>query len=83
MEQIDYEALNKRLSELDRRTELVNYIYRVQGSALRRLDYAQAGAALGVDWKTISNYCTQLADKKIIIFEGNGLKLNPAILKVS
>lgn len=80
MAQLNYEALNERLSTLDRRTELVNYIFRTQGGELKRLDYNKAAAELGCDWKTVSRYITQLADKKIIVFEADGLKLSPAII---
>lgn len=76
MQQLDYEALNERLSQLDRRAKLVRYIFEVQGFELKRLNYDKAGEAVGVDWTTIKRYCDELADKKIIVFEGKGLKLN-------
>lgn len=81
--ELNYAALNERLSQLDRRLKLVNYIFRVQGAELRRLDYGAAAKALGVDWKTVSRYCDQLADERIIAFEGDKLKLNPEIIEAS
>lgn len=87
MTQLNFAELNARLSQLDRRAELVNYIFRTQGAELRRLDEEKAAAVLGVDRKTISRYIGQLADKKIItIVRGTlpntaQLKLNSEIIE--
>lgn len=78
--QLNFEILNERLSQLDLKTALVNYIYKTQGDELRRLDYGAAAHALGVDWHTISKNCDQLAALKIIVFEDKKLKLNRDII---
>lgn len=81
--QLDYEALNERLNP--KLAELVNYIFRCQGKELRRLDYSAAAEELGFTgrsgWSAIKRLCDQLADKQIIIFNGNMLRLSDDVLK--
>ncbi|MCH5146529.1 MAG: hypothetical protein J1F61_00815 [Clostridiales bacterium] len=81
--QLDFEALNERLSP--KLSELVNYIYRQQGAELQRLDYGAAAKALGFmersGWTTVKRLCDQLADKQIIVFNGNMLRLSDDVLK--
>ncbi|MBO5328622.1 MAG: hypothetical protein J6B04_05575 [Clostridia bacterium] len=79
--EINYKALTERLSARDKRVELVNFIYATQGCELRRLNYGAAAEALHVDWKTVSRYCTQLAQMHVISFIGDQLKLNDEILQ--
>ena len=79
---IDYETLNELLSP--KLTELFNYIFQTQGAELRRLDYGAAAEALGLQrrrgWTEIKRRCDQLADRHIIIFEGNKLRISDDVL---
>lgn len=82
--QLNFEALNERLSP--KLAELVNYIFRCQGADLRRLDYSEAAEALGfpnpkrAGWTAVKRLCDQLADKHVIIFSGDCLKLSDDVL---
>lgn len=83
MKQLNCAALNDRISQIDKRMELVNYIFEVQGADLRRLNYKAAANALGVSARTISRYVDELGAKQILTFEDKKLKLNDDILTVS
>lgn len=56
------------------------HIYSVQGTDTARLDFSAAAKVLGVDWKTVNRLCDKLAKAGIIFYEGNGLRLNSAVL---
>lgn len=81
--QLNYEALNELLSP--KLAELVKYIFKCQGTALCRLDYGAAAEELGFlgrsGWTAIKRLCDQLADKHIIIFDGNMLRLSDDVLE--
>lgn len=83
MQQLNYEALNERLSP--KLADLVNYIFKCQGGELCRLDYGAAAEELGFNgrsgWTAIKRLCDQLADKHIIIFNGNMLRLSDDVLQ--
>lgn len=80
MGQLNYDKLSERLSERDTRIKLVKHIFNTQGAAEQRLDYKSASAALNVSVRTISRYCDELADFKVIIFCGDKLKLNSDLI---
>lgn len=67
---LNFKELNERLSP--RLAELVNYIFRVQGAELRRLDFAAAARALDTDWTGIRRLCDRLEQKGVILCEGMG-----------
>lgn len=79
--ELNREIITHRLQFCDRCTALASYIYSVQGNALRRLDFKKAAEALKVSERTIKRYCDKLADKKVILFKGDGLQLNPDIIE--
>ncbi len=74
--EIDYKALNERLCVMDARAALVEYIFKVQGAELRRLDYNAAAAALLVSRKTVTRFVGQLADSKVIVIIDAKIKIN-------
>lgn len=67
---LDFKILNERLSP--KLAELVDYIYRVQGAELRRLDFAAAAKALHTDWTGIRRLCDRLEQKGVILCVGLG-----------
>ncbi len=82
MEQINMIELYKQAVYSPYAVKLVKHIFRVQGGALRRLDYSAAASDLGIEWKEVKRECDKLEKRGLIIYEGNGLKLNPVIIKV-
>ncbi len=60
--------------------KLINYIYSVQSTEAERLDFSAAARVLGLDWKTVKRLCDKLAKAEIIYYEGDGLRLNSAVL---
>lgn len=82
MDQINMIKLYKQAVYSPYAVDLVKYIFRVQGGKLSRLDYAAAAKELNLEWKDVKRECDKLAKRGLIIYEGNGLKLNPAIIKV-
>ena len=74
--EIDYKALNERLCVMDARAALVEYIFKVQGAELRRLDYNAAAAALLVSRKTVTRFVGQLADSKVMVIIDAKIKIN-------
>lgn len=83
MAQINMIELYKQAVYSPYAVNLVKYIFRVQGESLKRLDFSAAAAELGLEWKEVKRECDKLEKHGLIIYEGNGLKLNPAIIKVS
>ncbi len=81
MGQINMVELYKRTVYSPYAVKLVKYIFRVQGDALRRLDYSAVASELGIAWKDVKRECDKLEKRGLIIYEGNGLKLNPDIIK--
>ncbi len=81
MVQINMVELYKQAVFSPYAVKLVKYIFRVQGEKLRRLDYSAAATALGIEWKDVKRECDKLEKRGLIIYEGNGLKLNPTIIK--
>lgn len=83
--ELDYEALSERLSP--KHLQLVEYILKCQGADECRLDYSAAAEELGFagrsGWTAIKRLCDQLADRHIIIFNGNTLRLSDDVLKAS
>lgn len=63
-------------------TKLINYIYNVQQLRAARLDFSAAARVLGVDWKTVKRLCDKCAKAEIIYYEGDGLRLNPDVIKI-
>lgn len=83
MKKLNFEELNERLSMRDGRGALVKYIYDRQGFGLERLDRLAAADELGKSERTIRRYITQLADMKVILLQGDSLKLNQDVLQVN
>ena len=79
---LNYEALNVQMCIMDARAALVDYIFRVQGGELRRLDFDAAASDLGVSRRTVSRYVGELAGRKIIVLAGDKLKLNEEFINV-
>lgn len=77
---LNFAALAEQLLRDDKLLELIKYIDRVQGAELRRLDYSEAAVSIGVSSKTVSRYCSELAAKGIIIFEGKQLRLSANVV---
>lgn len=67
---LNFKELNDRLSP--KLAELVDYIYKVQGAELRRLDFAAAAKALNTDWTGIRRLCDRLEQKGVILCVGFG-----------
>lgn len=79
--ELNFEKLNEFLSHRDGRAALVNYIYQKQGFELCRVDFRAAAVKLGKSDRTVRRYIAQLADLKIILLQGDSIKLNQDILK--
>lgn len=79
--ELNFEKLNEFLSHRDGRAALVNYIYQKQGFELRRVDFKAAAERLGKSDRTVRRYIAQLADLKIILLQGDSIKLNQDVLK--
>lgn len=82
MAQINMIELYKQAVYSPYAVKLVKYIFRVQGGDARRLNYSAAAAELGIDWKDVKRECDKLEKRGLITYEGNGIKLNPSIIKV-
>lgn len=65
---------------MDKRAELINFIFKTQGAELKRLNPKDAAAELGCSDRTIRRLITELADRKLIELRGKQLKLNDEIL---
>ncbi len=78
--QIDFNALSERLRGLDRYTQLIIYIFNLQGNRTAKLDYNAAAKALGVDRRSIGRYVSTLVDRQILSLSCGKLKLNEEIL---
>ena len=79
--QIDFNALTERLRGLDRYSQLIIYIFDVQGARAEKLDYNAAAKSLGVDRRSIGRYISTLTDRQVLNLSGGKLKLNEEILK--
>ena len=79
--QIDFNALTERLRGLDRYSQLIIYIFDVQGARAEKLDYNAAAKSLGVDHRSIGRYISTLTDRQVLNLSGGKLKLNEEILK--
>lgn len=79
--QIDFNVLTERLRGLDRYSQLIIYIFDVQGARAEKLDYNAAAKSLGVDRRSIGRYISTLADRQVLNLSGGKLKLNEEILK--
>lgn len=80
--ELNYKALNRQICIMDARAALVDYIYKVQGAELRRLDFDAAASDLGVSRRTISRYVGELAGNKIIVITDGKIRLNEQFLTV-
>lgn len=74
------EFLKRMLPRYTEYSKLINYIYNVQQTRAARLDFSAAAKVLGADWKTVKRLCDKLAKAEIIYYEGDGLRLNAAIM---
>ena len=85
--EMDYAALSARLSRVDGRVGLVQYIYAKGAGQDVRIDYKDAARELGVSARTIGRYVKQLADRRIVILgmgdDGKGvIGINSELLKI-
>lgn len=83
---IDYEAFSEWLYLIGaNKAALIDYIYRTQGGASCRIDYAEAAKEVGVSERTIGRYIAELADKKLLVLSGERgageVRLSEKILK--
>ena len=58
---------------------LVRYINNVQGFELRRLNYDDAAAAIGVSSRTVGRLVKKLADRGILVVEGDKLRISESM----
>ncbi len=63
---IDYKALNERLCVMDMAAALVDYIFRVQGGAIKRLDYNAAAKTLGCSRRTVARWVQTLVNNGVL-----------------
>lgn len=80
--ELNYKALNGQISIMNARAALVDYIFKVQGAELRRLDFNAAASDLGVSRRTVSRYVGELAGNEIIVITDGKIKLNEKYLIV-
>lgn len=79
MGKIDSKEFFKRVA--DTSFQLAKYIYKVQGTELRRLDFKAAAAELGVERSDIVSEYERLVKAGIIITENKKLRLDEKIIK--
>lgn len=80
--ELNYKALTEQTCIMNARAALIDYIFRVQGAELRRLDFDAAASEIGVSRRTVSRYVGELAGQKIIVLTGDKLKLNDKFITV-
>lgn len=80
--ELNYKALSGHTCIMHARAALVDYIFRVQGAELRRLDFDAAASDLGVSRRTVSRYVGELAGQNVIVIAGDKLKLNDEFIIV-
>lgn len=80
--ELNYKTFAGHMCIMDARAALVEYIFKVQGAELRRLDFDAAASELGVSRRTISRYVGELAGQNIIVLAGDKLKLNSTFITV-
>ena len=71
-----YERLNK-----DRLIKLLQYILKVQGAELKRLDFTQAAKVLDISRAQLARDCQTLERAELIRISNGELCLSPEILK--
>lgn len=80
--ELNYKTLAGHMCVMDARAGLVDYIFKVQGAELRRLNFDAAASELGVSRRTISRYVGELAGQNIIVLAGDKLKINSEFITV-
>lgn len=80
--ELNYKTLAGQMCVMDARAALVDYIFKVQGGELRRLNFDAAASDLGVSRRTVSRYVGELAKQNVIVLAGDKLKLNEKFIDV-
>lgn len=70
-----YERLNK-----DRLIKLLQYILKVQGAELKRLDFSAAASVLNISRAQLARDCQALAKVQLIKIDNGKLCLSPDII---
>ena len=78
--ELNLTALGEHMCLMDKRAQLINFIFKTQGAELKRLNPREAAAELGCSERTIRRLITELADQKLIELRGKQLRLNDEIL---
>lgn len=77
---INLKPVYERLSK-DRLVLLLKHILKVQGTELKRLNYPAAAKELGVFRAQIARDCRALEKAKLIIIEGDKLRIAPDVVR--
>lgn len=78
--ELNLTALGGHMCLMDKRAELINYIFETQGAEWQRLNPKDAAAKLGCSDRTVRRLITELADRKLIVLSGKQLRLADEIL---
>ena len=78
--ELNLTALGERMCLMDKRAQLINFIFKTQGAEWQRLNPKDAAAQLGCSDRTVRRLITELADQKLIELRGKQLRLTDEVL---
>lgn len=79
MQKIKLAIVYKRLNK-DRLIKLLQYIWKVQGIEMRRLDYGAAAKELGISRAQLARDCQSLERSELIKISNGQLRLAPDLI---
>lgn len=79
MQKIKLATVYKRLNK-DRLIKLLQYIWKVQGAEMKRLDYTAAANELGISRAQLARDCQTLERAELIIISNGQLRLASDII---